>query len=52
MSFHSVEAELPLVNNTSWSEDGIVVSIRVPLAANSTCVYVGSTADVYENSGM
>ena len=47
-----MEAEIPLVNNTSWSADGIVISIHIPLAAISTCMYVGSTADEYENGGM
>ena len=53
--FHSVEAEIPLVNNTSWSADGIVVSIHVTLAILPTCMYgcmVVHMADVYENSGM
>ena len=47
-----MEAELPRVNNTSWSEDGIVVSIHIPLATTSMCMYVGSMADVYENGRM
>ena len=47
-----MEAEIPLVDNTSWSADGIVVSIHIPLAAISMCMYVGSTANVYENGGI
>ena len=47
-----MEAEIPLVNNTSWSADGIVISIHVTLAILPTCMYGGFTADVYENGGM
>ena len=47
-----MEAEIPLVNNTSWSADGIVISILVPLAILPTCMYGGFTANVYENGGM
>ena len=50
--FHSVEAEIPLVNNTSWSAEGIVISIHVTLGILPTCMYGGFTADVYENGGM
>ena len=50
--FHSMEAEIPLVNNTSWSADGIVVSIHVPLGVLPTCMYGGFMADVYENGRM
>ena len=48
-----MEAEIPLVNNTSWSADGIVVSIHVPLAVIPTCMYGGDfMANVYENGIM
>ena len=47
-----MEAEIPLVNNTSWSADGIVISIHVPLGVLPTCMYGGFTADVYENGRM
>ena len=47
-----MEAEIPLVNNTSWSADGIVISIQVTLAVLLTCMYGGFMADVYENGGM
>ena len=47
-----MEAEIPLVNNTSWSADGIVVSIHVPLGILPTCMYGGFMADVYENGRM
>ena len=47
-----MEAEIPLVNNTSWSADGIVVSIHVPLGVLPTCMYGGFMADVYENGRM
>ena len=53
--FHSVEAEIPLVNNTSWSADGIVISIHITLAVLPTCMYgcmVVHMADVYENGRM
>ena len=50
--FHSMEAEIPLVNNTSWSADGIVISILVTLAVLPTCMYGCCTADVYENGRM
>ena len=49
-----MKAEIPLVNNTSWSADGIVVSLHITLAVLPTCMYgcmVVHTADVYENSG-
>ena len=47
-----MEADIPLVNNTSWSADGIVVSIHVTLAVLPTCMYGGFTANVYENGRM
>ena len=47
-----MEAEIPLVNNTSWSADGIVVSIHVTLDVLPSCMYGGFMADVYENGGM
>ena len=33
-----MEAEIPLVNNTSWSADGIVISIHETLANLHTCM--------------
>ena len=47
-----MEAEIPLVNNTSWSADGIVICVHVPLSILPTCMYGGFTAIVYENDGM
>ena len=47
-----MEAEIPLVINTSWSADGIVISIHIPLAILPTCMYGGFMSDVYENGGM
>ena len=46
-----MEAEIPLVNNTSWSADGIVISIHIPLAILPTCMYGGFMADGRMKSG-
>ena len=46
-----MEAEIHIVNNTSWSAEG-TVSIHVTLAVLPTCMYCGFTANVYDNGRM